>query len=68
MSSGAHREESSCDLSTWTLGQLQMFVHDARGVQQLEMARVAAQGSPSARSPYRVVSGEVGAAVDTLKR
>ncbi|MGX1267138.1 hypothetical protein [Streptomyces phaeoluteigriseus] len=30
-------------LSTWTLDQLQTFIHDARG-QQLETARVAAQG------------------------
>ncbi|MDP9947285.1 MULTISPECIES: hypothetical protein [Streptomyces] len=43
MSSNAHREEPGHDLSTWTLGQLQTFIHDARG-QQLETARVAAQG------------------------
>ncbi|MFJ4926226.1 hypothetical protein [Streptomyces sp. NPDC088736] len=43
MSSDAHREEPGHDLSTWTLGQLQTFIHDARG-QQLETARVAAQG------------------------
>ncbi|MFE6554090.1 hypothetical protein ACFVHS_37700 [Streptomyces sp. NPDC057746] len=30
-------------MSTWTLDQLQMFIRDARG-QQLETARVAAQG------------------------
>ncbi|MFD8584395.1 hypothetical protein ACFV2A_16020 [Streptomyces californicus] len=43
MSSNAHREEPGHDLSTWTLGQLQTFIHDTRG-QQLETARVAAQG------------------------
>ncbi|MEV7393242.1 MULTISPECIES: hypothetical protein [unclassified Streptomyces] len=43
LSSDAHREEPGHDLSTWTLDQLQTFVHDARG-RQLETARVAAQG------------------------
>lgn len=43
MSSSAYREEPSRDLSTWTLDQLQTYVHDARG-QQLETARVVAQG------------------------
>ncbi|MFD7934581.1 hypothetical protein ACFV4T_08595 [Streptomyces sp. NPDC059755] len=36
-------EEPGRDLNTWTLDQLQTFIHDARG-QQLETARVAAQG------------------------
>ncbi|MFJ4368873.1 hypothetical protein ACIP4S_32720 [Streptomyces chartreusis] len=43
MSSDPHREEPGGDLSTWTLDQLQTFIQDARG-QQLETARVAAQG------------------------
>ncbi|MET7551477.1 hypothetical protein ABZS95_38700 [Streptomyces sp. NPDC005479] len=43
MSSDAHREEPGRDLSTWTLDQLQTFIHDARG-QQPETASVAAQG------------------------
>ena len=43
MSSDPYREEPGRDLSTWTLEKLQMFIHDARG-QQLETARVAAQG------------------------
>ncbi|MCA1273531.1 hypothetical protein ACIPQH_34540 [Streptomyces rubiginosohelvolus] len=43
MSSDAHREEPGHDLSAWTLGQLRTFTHEARG-QQLETARVAAQG------------------------
>ncbi|WP_256332607.1 hypothetical protein [Streptomyces sp. 2131.1] len=43
MSSDAHRDEPARDMSTWTLDQLQMFIHDAHG-QQLETARVAAQG------------------------
>ncbi|MDG4857475.1 hypothetical protein P8605_04765 [Streptomyces sp. T-3] len=43
MSSDTYREEPGRDLSTWTLDQLQAFIHDARG-QQLETARVAAQG------------------------
>ncbi|MFE2580113.1 hypothetical protein [Streptomyces sp. NPDC059378] len=43
MSSGEYREEPGRDLSTWTLEQLQTFIHDARG-QQFESARVAAQG------------------------
>ncbi|MFE3774595.1 hypothetical protein [Streptomyces sp. NPDC059122] len=43
MSSDGHQEEPGRDLSTWTLDQLQTFIHDARG-QQLGTARVAAQG------------------------
>ncbi|WP_253266338.1 hypothetical protein [Streptomyces sp. 6-11-2] len=43
MSSDAYREEPGHDLSTWTFDQLQTFIHDAHG-QQLETARVAAQG------------------------
>lgn len=43
MSSDASREEPGHDLSTWTLDQLQTFIHDAHG-RQLETARVAAQG------------------------
>ncbi|MEU6496029.1 hypothetical protein ABZ890_37545 [Streptomyces sp. NPDC046984] len=42
MSDDAYREEPGDGLSTWTLDQLQTFIHDARG-QQLEMARIAAQ-------------------------
>jgi hypothetical protein len=43
LSSDAHPEAPGHDLSTWTLDQLQTFIHDAHG-QQLETARVAAQG------------------------
>ncbi|WP_406087720.1 hypothetical protein [Streptomyces virginiae] len=43
MSSDADREDLGRDPSTWTLDQLQMFIQNARG-QQLETARVAAQG------------------------
>ncbi|MEU6839767.1 hypothetical protein ACFUJX_07650 [Streptomyces rubiginosohelvolus] len=43
MSSDTHREEPASDLSTWTVDQLQAFIHDVCG-QQLETARVAAQG------------------------
>ncbi|MFD7322999.1 hypothetical protein ACFV9D_18210 [Streptomyces sp. NPDC059875] len=43
MSSDAYREEPGRDVSTWTLDQLQTFVHDAHG-RQRETVRVAAQG------------------------
>ncbi|RSO10017.1 hypothetical protein DMH26_00210 [Streptomyces sp. WAC 05379] len=43
LSSDAYREGPGRDLSTWTLDQLQTFIHDAHG-QQLETARVVAQG------------------------
>lgn len=43
LSSDAHREEPGHDSSTWTLDQIQTFIHDARS-RQLEAARLAAQG------------------------
>ncbi|MFJ8863832.1 hypothetical protein ACIRD8_36195 [Streptomyces sp. NPDC102451] len=43
MRSDAHREEPVRDLSTWTLDQLQTFIHAAHS-QQLETTRVVAQG------------------------
>ncbi|MGW1842927.1 hypothetical protein [Streptomyces sp. NPDC001966] len=43
MSSDADQEDLARDPSTWTLEQLRTFVQNARG-QQLETARVAAQG------------------------
>ncbi|MGG7569788.1 hypothetical protein [Streptomyces sirii] len=43
MSSDACREEPARDPSSWTLDQLQTFIHAAHS-QQLETARVVAQG------------------------
>ncbi|MFI6107005.1 hypothetical protein [Streptomyces sp. NPDC051310] len=43
MKSDACREDPGRGLSTWTLDQLDTFIHHARG-RQLETARVAAQG------------------------